>query len=86
MPKGSRPTTNGQPKPKQVSNRILNKHPQLPQYPRSKGAGDVDVTFGVNISTPKANEMRGSNATQKPKVVTGSVKTPPANKCRRNSD
>src|SRR5437868_13672821 len=71
----TRPTNSGE-KPKPASNRIVNHHPRFPQYPRSVGKDDVDVTFGVNIPVPPSNPISGrsnSIATQKPRVVTGSV-------------
>jgi hypothetical protein len=85
---GSRPTSNGQAQPKVVSNRIINKHPRLPQFPRSVGKDDVDVTFGVNITTPTSSKISprsNSPANQPARPSSGSVVTR-INKMRRNDD
>jgi hypothetical protein len=82
----SRPTSNGQAQPKVASNRIVNKHPRLPQYPRSLGASDVDVTFGVNITTPNTTDISprsNSPANQPARPSSGSIVTS-TNKYRRN--
>jgi len=77
---------NSQPKPKPATNRILNHHPRLPQYPRSVGRGDVDITTGVNIPIPSGNPISprsNSIATDKPRVSSGSIASRP-NKYRRD--
>jgi hypothetical protein len=76
---GSRPTSNGQAQPKVANNRIVNKHPRLPQYPRSLGTSDVDVTFGVNITTPTSttdiSPRSNSPANQPARPSSGSIVT-----------
>lgn len=85
--RSSRPTTNSTAQPKPVSNRVLNKHPSLQQFPRSKGSGDVDVTFGVNIPFRSGGSpispRSGSTAITKPSIASGGVPSS-TNKYRRD--